>query len=550
MTLARSTNSLLAPPPADIAAAVAVVRQQLAEAQALDRKGNSEGSRALARAAMQAAERLSYPALRAEAMAQHARLLDGSQSADAREEVEALYRAALAIAEAAQHVQLVAMIWSRLVLLAIQLESGTQEAQTRWAHLRAVPSAGDLAYEQARRSHLQGEIYYRDGKYSAAARAQRSAIKSISTAPDYQLERSRYHDALAKALRHQGKLAEAVELHERAIELAATILDRSHPDLLKLRMNHGLALCKVDRKKARSVLDEVLGYIAEPDRDRYLDAGIIQGFLSELSYAEGEPEEASTRAQRSLQVYLCAKAPHHRMAEAYTNIGNADLQLKQFEHARASYELALAHRLGYLHENHHQIGVNHGSLAEALVGLARHDEAMVHVHEAQRVLGPSSDPAVQAWLAMVRGEVLIGQGKPDAAVVDLEGALTRHEAAPDQDPSNHACTAWALARALRYLNESPERVKQLAEHACALFEILGEHERDNYLAVKRFLEEERSGGPPPDQSDEFAERRGYRSDSSQKDRPHVLLEPRLDDHGHDKDHESHDLELHAASGLR
>jgi hypothetical protein len=103
---------------------------------------------------------------------------------------------------------------------------------------------------------------------------------------------------------------------------------------------------------------------------------------------------------------------------------------------------------------------------------------------------------------MVHGEVLIGQSRPSEALKPLEQALQLGEAlqlsegAPD--PSNQACTMWALARALHRLARSPERVRKLAEQAGALFAKLGEHERRNCLAVKQFLKR-----LPPHHSEAF-----------------------------------------------
>lgn len=497
--MSTSTISNLAPPPARIAAAVAAVRHQLAEAQVLERQGRGEACLAIARKAVEAARKLGYPPVHAEAMAQTARLLDGSQTADARDEAEGLYRAALAIAQAEHHDQLAAMIWSQLVLLALQLDSETHEAHERWHHAAAVRPADSTPYEQARLSHMLGEIYYREGKYAEAAREQRRAIDTVKDAPELPLELSRYYDALAKSLRPQGKLTEAIDLHKRAIATAERTLSRCHPDYLKLKMNYGLALSKLGKfTDARSVLVGALDCMAESGRSHSMDAGIIHGFLSELSYAEGRLDDASNSAQQSLQIYQRAKAPDHRMAEAYINLGNAELKRKHFEDALEAYELALTHR-GHLGPDHYQICVNEGSIAEALVGLQRHDEAMVHVCEARRILGHTSarDRETQAWISLVHGEVLIGQSKPSEALVPLEQALQLTEGTPD--PSNHAYTMWALARALHRLQRSPERVKKLAEQAGALFAKLGEHERHNYLAVKQFLKRL----PPPPHPEAF-----------------------------------------------
>ena len=223
-----------------------------------------------------------------------------------------------------------------------------------------------------------------------------------------------------------------------------------------------------------------------------LDGGVIQGHLSELSYAEGKLDDAIKYGKESLRIYTLVQAPNHRIAEAYTNLGNAEIKGKKFRKALNYYQCALKLR-DKLSAGHYQLAVNEGSIAEALVGMRHYDEAMVHVREAERLLGHSSaqNREAHAWILMVHGEALLGQSKPRKAITLLRQALSLCEGAPDQ--SNEACIKWALARALRLRGRSSGRAQDLAKEARTLFATLGPHEQCNCLAIDEFLK-------PPDDS--------------------------------------------------
>jgi len=444
----------------------------------------------MARDAGRTADRLQYPAVHAEALVQIARALDGSQTADRRRDAEKLYFQALDIAEAARHDQLAATIWSKLVVLASQMESGTQQALERWRRAdSAVRRVGNPTYDRANVYHLRGEIYYREGKYAEAEREENAAIDAISAAPEKAIESSRYRDALAKALERQGRLDEAVRLHERALSAARDALGPAHPDVIKQQMNYALALEKQRQYgRARSELEAALANMAERNRNASLDAGIMHTYLSDVSYGEGKLDDAAAHSREALQIFERCGAPDNRRVEAYIALSNVEMKRKNFAEALVGYEAALAIRHRSLAPDHFQIGVNEGSIAEALVELQRYDDAAPHVHAALRILdhGSQSDAATLAWVFTVHGELLVGQQQPGAAVPVLERALKLFERSPD--PSNQAYATWTLARALHRLGKDPDRVRQLAEQARGLFAAQGTYEAANHLAVEHFIE--------------------------------------------------------------
>ena len=501
----KTTGSSIGASGAESAAAAShavAIRHRLAEARTLELDGCIEASLVIADEACTRARLVADRPVLAEALVHVARALDGRQTASARREAERRYHEALEIAADTGQDELAAGIWNRLVLLAIEMDSGTQQARQWWASKAVAVSrldrttCNDGVYHDSRLHHLLCEIYYREGKYCDAERAARQALAAIAgpaelTAEQERLrrrERSRYDDALAKSLEAQGKLDEAVEMHAAALRCAEAALGASHPDVIKLRINLGLAQKKQGKlDAARVTLHGALADMRDSSRNFSLDAGTLHSCLSDLYYELGDLDDASLHAHLAQQIYDRVEAPDHRRAEACASAGNAELKRKNFSEALASYQRARELRRPNLCGDHYQIGINEGSLAEALVGLRRYDEALVHVCEARRILAldPAQHAACQGWILAVHGEVLVGKNQPRAAIPLLEQALGRFAEAPDRH--NEAIAAWALARALQALGDDPDRVRTLAARARGLFTALGAPEADNLAAVERFL---------------------------------------------------------------
>ena len=499
----RAENLLfgVAPPPASSAADIAAVRDRLAQARTLEFLGRDDESLAIAREASTATERLDYPPVRAEALVQVARALDVRSTADTRSAAQKLYFEAKTLAEAERHDQLVVEIWTQLVTLAVRMDSNMALAHEWWGqayawsrrNAPAVRGVGGGGEGQAELHYLLGEIYFREGEYAKAADEERRAIAAIGHAPASQLELSRYHGALAKAVERLGGVDEAMQLHERGLALATEALGAGHPRVLLLQINYGRALKNAGRRdQARSVLEDALASMAPRHRDSHPDAARIHGYLSELEFSQGHFDRAAEHARTSLQIYQrTLSADHVRLAEAYINLANVELMRRNFTAALPQYERALELRRRHLGGDHFQVALAEGNLAETLLDLERYADAMPHLMEAERIFqrGSSQDRANEAWLLTLRGEILAGERKFGAAVPVLERALQRldDDATDLTDRINRALALWTLARALHAQGSDPGRVRSLAERAHTILTGLGQvgaHDRD---AVARFL---------------------------------------------------------------
>jgi hypothetical protein len=437
--LSTTSTSGLEPPPAAIASRVTEVRARLVKASELECTGDRSALEA-AHAERKTTEELGYAPLHAEVLVHEARALDGGQTADARRKAEGLYFDALRMAEGSSHHELAAEIWSRLVLLAVRMDSDSRQAHARWRRYAAAVERIDARGHAARLDHLRAEIHCCDGEY---AEAERCAARAIDGASEDEPERRRYIHARAKSLEAQGKTEEAVGLYESAPIHAGP--PYHHNDYIALQINHAIALKKRKRfAEARNLLRGALDRL-HPERKSSLDAGIVHTLLSDLGYEEANDavnteadgvanqgrklEEALRHGHQALAIYQQSGAPAHRIAEAYTCIANAEFRCGKycicsaahFEIALQMYRTALTLR-AQLPRTHHQVVVNHGSIAETLVELKRPQEAKIHLAEIAYVLAPDHqrDPGdgnaysqeVRDWICELDARVRKEPGEP------------------------------------------------------------------------------------------------------------------------------------------
>jgi serine/threonine protein kinase/tetratricopeptide (TPR) repeat protein len=505
----RAENLLfgVAPPPPAVAAEVAKVRDRLAQARTLEQLGRYDESLAIARQVSGSTLQLGYPPVHAEALVQVARALGERSTADTRKEAQKLYFDALTVAEGERHDQLTVEIWTQLVRLATRMDSSMAQAHEWWGQAYAwsrrnapmLRLPGDDVDNQAELHYLLGEIYYREGEYGKAADEERRAIAAVSTGSAHALELSRYDGALALSLERLDAPDQALQLHERALELATRTLGAGHPEVLTLEIRYGSSLVKTSHlDRARVVLAGALASIPARERDAQLNAAVIHALLSDVECWAGRLDRAEDHGRASLEIYKRTLSPDHvRLADAYINLANVAFKRRRFDQALVLFQDALALRRRHLGNDQDVVGVHEGNIAETLINLDRPDEAIAHLVEAERILthGSGNKREVRAWLRTVRGEILAGQRRFAAAVPVLEQALTLFSD-DDADPTNRGLALWTLARSLRELGRDESRVRALATRAQAVFASLGavgSYDRD---AVARFLDRLPPTDPP------------------------------------------------------
>jgi tetratricopeptide (TPR) repeat protein len=148
-------------------------------------------------------------------------------------------------------------------------------------------------------------------------------------------------------------------------------------------------------------------------------------------------------------------------------VGDLDGALADYEHARRVFERRFE-------PGHEALVVLWANLGDTLLALGRRPEAKQAFDESLAQLDMQlgrSHPLAAVALAG-RGEIELAEGHPDAAIGDLEAALSLLDG-HDGDAAERAATQLSLARALTAVGREGERARELRASAKATFVALG-----------------------------------------------------------------------------
>jgi tetratricopeptide (TPR) repeat protein len=413
-----------------------------------------------------------------------------------RHQGEEMLRRAANLAESERHDELVAEIWTFLVLSANYNHSGTDQAR-QW-HERAdaaIRRIGDLPIYRAAALRGLGGIHLKDGELAGAEVAQSEALTLLESAPEVsRLARPVYLLELANIVRRRDRHQEAQELYDRSLALHIAELGETHPRVANVR--YGLAMLHKERGSlsvARQLLADLLSVHGEILGPAHVLLGHTHLTLAEIILQEGAPARAREHALQTLGIYERAYgAGHARLADVYARLGVIEFRRGAYDKALAAYETALAINTRHRGPSHFNVGHDHLNIAEARLALGRYDEALAAVEQAEAILRPNlvSTPALAPFLASVRGRAQLGKGELAAATATLERAVQGLEGLPGGiTPMERADAAWALAQALAKTGRADDpRALELARAALAIYEQQGAEVHTPRQAVQRWLD--------------------------------------------------------------
>ncbi len=341
------------PPPAELAVAVADVREQLAQASALSVAGHTKAAAELVRAAVSEAERIDYAPLRAEALA---RLGIVEEQLGDYAPAEAHLHDALEVAVAARHDEIAAQATSALVSVVGDRLARHAEG-LGWARLtRSLLQRLALdGMPVARLDLAEGNVLYRMGDLEAARATYERAIATLEA------ERGPEDPAMSSWLGNLGNvhyLAHRRELAKETFERAASLAERSfgarHPATATLYF--GLAnvltdLARYDEAEARLELARAILHDAYGDDHPHTIGTTCN--LGVVELGRGRPERAlvhfrECRDRRARTV----GTDHPDYALALFNVGRVERELGQLDEAHAQLEAAWAIRRTALGPDH------------------------------------------------------------------------------------------------------------------------------------------------------------------------------------------------------
>ncbi|MCA9661339.1 MAG: serine/threonine protein kinase, partial [Myxococcales bacterium] len=458
------------PPPADARDEIDAIRSGLARVRALEGVGKVDEARARANTLVERADEVGWRPLQA-----RARLLAGRLAEEqAIDDAARLLTEGFFLAQAAGEEPLAADLAIRLVV-AVGVDKARPSEGHLWAQwaemlLERQPAAG-RAIRSATLNSQRGILARSEGDFEAAEAAWRSALALHESTVGPQ------HPEVAKLLNNIGTLRQAVgkrdearELWERALAIWEASLGPDHPWTAAVRVNLGLIyFTNGDLRRALSSTERALE-IWERDLGRE-HAKVATALLNigRIQEERGELDAALAAFVRALEITEATYGADSRaledplvgLATIQAKLGRDDEAIRTLERARslvvaaddpdavARVDLDLGPLLFDLHPER-AAGLIEGALATLA---ARH--------------GESSEDLLDALVRL--GEAHLSRDRATAATLELERALRLTPPEGGWDPELEGDARFALAKALVADDREPERAKELADQAEALF---------------------------------------------------------------------------------
>lgn len=369
--------------PARRAAAEALERE-LAELKALETAARYREAVPRARTATQAAARLEYPPLQAEALQVLASVLEGAGSDPKvlrRLTFDAALMARAGGAEVTEATAWINLLWVEATALK-RPEPALVFRDLAEVALRRVHDPGLVS----RLENYTGIAHRIQGDYrEAAIHLERAVALAEGAGPARPIVESSALSNLSLVYVKQGRHEEAVECLKQAIALREGAVGPDHPDVGMLHLN----------------------LVASYD-------------------ASGRYDDGLREARLSHDILERAHGPKHpRTLLALNNIGGALMAAGRFAEARAPVTLALARRREVLGDDHPDVARSRCDLGEVLLGLEDPRGALVELDQALAIwtsaLGSEHDVLAVALTDQGRAELMLG--RPGAAIPILERAL-------------------------------------------------------------------------------------------------------------------------------
>lgn len=480
LAVCADTAALLAviEPPSGAAEqrAIALLRDRLAEVEALFYAGQYSRATALMEPLLLDVEQQGYLPLMAEALVSSGKL---ESLMGAAEQASATLGQALRVAQVAHHDRAAADAFVRLVRIEgfqrADFEQAGRLAELASAMVGNLDRGQDLEIVLA---DYRGVLALQQGRFDEAAGLHRQALEMrhgqgevAGPAMASTLIR------LGNALFGQGKTGPAEARFQQALSLQEASLGADHPAVATtldrlgaVAHNAGdFATAREYHSQALDVLRAVFG----PGHIRLASTSVN---LANVLSSAGDPEAALELYAQVLDLYTAEHgAEHPWIGITWINIGAARLQLSDFQGALEAFGIALTN-VEAAHGSEHplvgQVLSDQGEVLNELGRLVEAERLQRRALEIQlRSYGPDH-PQIGHTLTSL-GRSVLGQGRSREAAAHLERALELWRDS-DTDPAHLAWARWLLAQAVE--SQDPERATQLARDAeGALSAAAGDH---------------------------------------------------------------------------
>ena len=463
----------LAPPDRDEEQAVDDIHKALEHAHVRERFGDYKEALEVARNQLTAAQKLRYKAAQARALYYVGRFTVHGDTADDFVRGQRDMQRASRLAEGERALLLKADI--RVSLMRLAARSRLPIAIAReWSEdaLAASNAIGNLPNIKAEILRHRGVAERHGGDLERAEQLQNEGLEILAAAPRTPaVVRARHLQDLGNTLKARRRYDEAEELYRRALDDARPKLGEYDPVVVDLFFD--MATLDINRGRfpeARRMLVQTLERHRQKLGSNHPHVGRALLELADLDRRDGELTRGLQRAEEGMRIYRAAyPSAHRKLAFAHTRLASLALRRGDYQEAVNSFQVVLDIEIDHHGTDSGQATAARLNVAEALLGLERHGDALAMVVSASRGLAiEPGDPVLTSFAAALRGRALLGRGDTAQARVHLERAVSQLESKGMQ--YEWADAAWALARLLAPTGQdADERAQALAEAALSRY---------------------------------------------------------------------------------
>ncbi len=475
----------------DTAAKVTAIQNELARSEVLFQAVRYKEALAIAEPQWEAARKLQYRPVQADAAYAVGRILVDLVTGDEVDRAEKLLREALDLSVRSRHDVRAAETWKTLVHLSARHHSNKQFGYL-WAEsaLSAIERAGNDSTLLVATLNETGSLYAKAGRSDDAEKMLRQALDLEQKNRVDVLFQADTWQFLANVSKDQGRFADARKAFESSIQIVRDALGEGHPRLAFVKHDYAMFLHETGEfDTARQILTESIDTWSKLYDPKHFRVGQAHIELAELERRAGRLDESAKHARTAQEIFAHALSQDDvRQARPFTVLGVTQTWRGQYAEALANYEKALAIQIRAVGEDHIVTVTNHGNIAEMLFELNRYDDVLGHVKRFEEGLDKlhKTHPLYRSFGHRLRAQWLLHEKKYDEAITLLEKARTLVLDLPGS-ALDRAAIEWILAQAVSKKNAPSARARELAESARAIFAANGIAGEDRIRAIDAWL---------------------------------------------------------------
>jgi eukaryotic-like serine/threonine-protein kinase len=434
--------------PADPTAreSIARIRDELARAQALLVAARYKEAVAIAKPQYEAAQKLGYGPVEAEAgMLLAALLMYMGDTAGALE----TNLAGLSRAIASHHDEAAFRIAIQMIRAATNRNEFARAHD--WIPLAEglVRRLGDTPEKAAAVHTVKGHLAIGEGKFEVAVKEHEQALVLRERVDPESHAVAKSLNNLAFAYGEVGRYDDARKAGERGVALYESLLGPTHPDIASVLVNLGNVVAdQGDLDAATRYYERALPLheeAAAAGQDRSWVANVINN-LGEMAYERGRWDEALAYHRKALAIRESLEDGEADVTMSHANIGNTLRKRGDIAAALSEYKKSLAIGEPLLGKDHPYVGDALLGVGECALALRMFDEAQPALERALAIRKAGSRPSELAEVELALAKTLWERGQRAKALEHGQAARAAVANSPGDRKRLDDIDAWLAAK--------------------------------------------------------------------------------------------------------